>query len=191
MELRNFVLHDRGPERAAGECQVGGRAAHAIFDRLDRPQARLTVRFDMAPSAPLPAFARDRTKLTVAGTAVPVEVAVLDDGAEALRGPIDLALVETVAGDDAPGMNVAPGAPDPDAADPLVTRSREHAAAKRERRQHAARVAGLRSETADLRAQLEAAEAELATAGETAAAHAERCAELLQQLRDALDAEEA
>lgn len=204
MQLANFTQSNQDPQRPSGPCEVGGRAAHCFFDRSspDGP-AKVTVRFDMTPRAPLPEFARGREALVIAGTEVPVRAAEIEDGSEALQGSLDPALVDAVAGPVAPPDPLAKPAPapsdsdpganagDPDAGDQLVMLSRQHAAAKRERQRHADRVKDLRSETADLRARLEAAETELAAAGDTAAAHAERCAELRQQVRDALDAEEA
>ena len=58
--------------------------------------AGVTVRFDMAPGAPLPEFAAACTELLVVGTAVPVRAVELANGAGALRGLIDPALVGAV-----------------------------------------------------------------------------------------------
>ena len=81
--------------------------------------------------------------------------------------------------------------------DRLVELSTQLAAARAERAGHVARVKDLRATILDLQDQLSAAEGELSAAkgelsaaGETASEHAERCAELRQQIRDLLDAEE-
>lgn len=200
MNLTNFVQTNQDPQRPSGTCEAGGIPAHCFFDRSDPARAWVTLRFSMEAGAPLPPVAQNRTELVIAGTAVPVRAMTLKCGAGTLQGSLDPALVEAVAGPvseaPAPEEKPAPGGPapsaeDPDADDKVIVLSKEHAAAKREQAQHAARVDTLESETADLRARLEAAEQELAGAGETAAALAERCAEARQRIRDALDAEEA
>lgn len=222
MKIANFSLADPDPLRPSGTCEAGGHPAHCFFDRSGPSLAWITLRFSMQEGAQLPGVAQGVTGLEIDGHPVPVRVAKLKCGAQALQGSIDPALVEAVAGpvpdpfgpgeppadhpappeppehpadppagEGGPSADPAPDSPGPgDDDDQLVALSRQHAAAKRERKQHADRVKDLRSETADLRERLEAAEAELAIAGDTAAAHAERCAELRQRVRDALDAEE-
>ena len=206
MQLANFTQSNQDPLRPAGPCEVGGRAAHCFFDRSDPDGAAMvTVRFDMTPRAPLPQFARDRTSLEIAGAQVPVRAAELECGAEALQGSLDPSLIEAVAGPAAPPdppadspaeslpADLPAGASPPadgDDGDELVALSREHAAAKRERREHADRVKGLRADLADLRGRIDGIQSELETAAETAAGHADRCAGLRRKIRDLVDREE-
>ena len=201
MELRNFVSTGQDPQRPSGTCEAGGIPASVFFDRSDPAVAEVTLRFSTEAGAPLPPVARNRTELLIAGTAVPIREVHLEDGSGALRGALDPAAVEAFTGPvsgpaarpaDGNGPQGAPESePGPRAeAAPLVALARRHAEAKRERAAFADRIEALRKSAAGLRAQLEAAEGELATASETADGHADRCADLLQQLRDALDAEE-
>ena len=192
MELANFTLQNQDPQRPSGTCEVGGHPARATFDRRNPAAAKLTVQFGDGEVTPLPPDAIDCAQIHIRGTAVPVQIVNLGDGTEALRGQIAPALADAVTGAATAASPAAPepAAPVPDVSDPLVALSRKRASAKRAADAHAARVKSLQSEAADLRARAEAAESELEAADAASAAHEERCAELLQQIRDLLDAEE-
>ena len=182
MNIDNPVWNSRSADSMSGTCAIRGHALALSLDRSDGERALLTIR---ALDGSLPLDLLGLGTVTLEGIAFPVQPVTADGGATVLRGHVPVAAAASVF---ASPEDV--GDTDPDASDQLVTLSKQHAAAKRERTGHVARVKALREEAADLRARLEAAERELATAGETAAAHADRCAELRQQLRDALDAEE-
>lgn len=191
MELASFTVQNDDPLRPSGACEVGGHPARAELDRSG-PRVKLTVRFGPEGTLPLPPDAIDCAELLIAGTAVPAAAVNLPGGGEALRarlGPeLADALVGTEAGPPAGARQDPPEAPD---ADPLVALSKRRAEAVRQRDAHARRAESLQTEAAGLRERLEAVEAELGGAGETAAAHAERCSEIAREIRDLLDAEEA
>lgn len=214
MELANFTQSNQDAARPAGTAELGGIPVHAFLDRSNPAAAWITIRSSMAERAPLVPRLQSVTAISVAGHAVAVRAVGLQCGASALQGQLDPALVEALAGPPAdPNPNPAPAPPDPDpdpapqpvpepvpepeadaggtAPGSLVALSRQHDAAKAERAAHAARVQRLRSEAAELRGRLQAAERELAAAGDADAGHAERCAELRGQIRDLLDSEEA
>ncbi|MYG04430.1 MAG: hypothetical protein F4173_19755, partial [Acidobacteriia bacterium] len=102
MRLENFSPSGQDPQRPSGPCLVGGRDAHAMFDRSKPGKASITVRFSKVPGDPLPEFARGREALVIAGSEVPVQAVNLECGAGALRGSLNPALVEAVAGPAAP-----------------------------------------------------------------------------------------
>ena len=200
MQLANFTLTGQDPARSSGPAELGGIPVHAIFDRTNPGRARLTIRSASTPSARLPERLRSVSAITVAGASVAVGCVELEDGADALCGRLDPALADLAVGlaatpaSDAPASAApasAAGAVPGAAPDRLVELSTQLAAAKAERASHAARVKDLRGEIADLRQRLEIAEGELSSAGDTASEHADRCAELRQQIRDLLDDEEA
>ena len=174
---------------------------HAIFDRTNPDQARLTIRRDMTPGARLPERLHGVSAVAVAGKGVAVSRIELTDGADALNGSVKHEIVDRFLGPAAAPPSLPPPAaeapvapeadPDADNEDSLVALSRQRAQARRARAAHAERVEKLRAEAGDLHERLRRAEAELSRADEEDASHAERCAGISQQIRDLLDDEEA
>ncbi len=167
---------------------MGGRDAHALFDRSKPGKASITVRFSKMPGDPLPEFARGREALVIAGSEVPVQAVNLECGAGALRGSLNPALVEAVAGPAAPAgpaqdapVPVPAPAPGPGAGDPPLS---PPAAADSDRA--AARLAAFR----DAKAALAKSEESIAGARERAARlqrEAEAAARELADLEGSLD----
>lgn len=162
---------------------MGGRDAHALFDRSKPGKASITVRFSKVPGDPLPEFARGREALVIAGSEVPVQAVNLECGAGALRGSLNPALVEAVAGPAAPAgpaqdapapVPVPAPAPGPGAGDPPLSppapadsdRAAGRLAAFRDAKAALAKagesIAGARERAARLQREAEAAARELA-----------------------------
>ena len=201
MQLANFTPTGRDPAKPSGPAELGGIPVHAIFDRSNPNRARLTIRSASTPGARLPERLRGVAAIAVAGGQVPVTCIELECGADALRGRLAPELAEAVLdaaaappppppAAEAPAASEAGRDAENDDSDRLVALSRQLAAAKAERAGHVARIKDLRGEIADLRQRLEIAEGELSSAGDTASEHADRCAELRQQIRELLDDEE-
>lgn len=216
MQLAKFTQSNQDPQRPSGPCEVGGVAAHCFFERSGPDgAARVAVRFDMSPRAPLPQFARDRAHLEIAGAQVPVRAVELECGAEALQGSLDPALVEAVAGPAAPpdpsgDLPVDPpaapeppaskipeagasGAPQPEApvANPVLAKARAWQDASSRATAGAEQIRVQRRLARSLRQQAAEAEEDLAEleSGQPALQQAAAC--LRQELRDALDREES
>lgn len=185
VNIDNLVWNSRSADSMSGTCAIRGHALELSLDRSDAERALLTIR---APGGSLPLDLVGISPVSLEGISFPVQPVDIDGGTTVLQGHVPAAAAASVFAP--PGTPLSPDVSDPDASDPVVSLSRQHAAAKRERRQHADRVKDLRSKAVNLRAQLDEVNAELSTAGEKAGAIADRCADLRQQLRDALDAEE-
>ena len=189
--LLNFApVADGDPQRPAGSCSLCGLPAIASFDLASDP-ATVTVRFEGQVSGdPLPPAAQGLSEISISGAAVAVGPVRLSSGTEALRGTVDPAAISPdpppPTPSPAPAAGVDPGA----APDRLVELSTQLAAARAEHAGHVAGVKDLRLTIAGLQDRLATAERELSVAGDTASEHAESCAELRQQIRDLLDAEE-
>ena len=196
MQLNNFTQRNHDTLKPSGPCEVGGRTAHCCFDRSDPKQATIAVRFSMEPAAPLPAFARDRAQLTVAGTAVPVSVVTLGDRAEALGGPIDPALVEAVLGPSAAPSVPGAGGPVPEslagptpAANPVTAKYEAWRAAQDALAEAGLSIRALTRTCRALRQQAAEAEEDLADAEASLPSLKAATADLGQQLQDAVNRE--
>ena len=203
MNLRNFTQANQDPQKPSGPCEVGGHPAHCFFDRSNPSLAWITVRFDMTPAAPLPGFAKGCTELDVDGTAVPVRVVQLKCKAEALQGSIDPALVEAVVTATAPPAVPADaaaerppaGAADPpppaDGGDAVMAKVKAYQGAKAACTEAQQKLAAVRKAERRLQRELEDAAEEREELEAALPALEASAREIRQQLRDALDREEA
>ncbi len=199
MQLTNFTPSGQNPAAPAGPAELGGIPVHVFLERSDPTRAWITIRSSMAEGAQLVPRLQAVTEISAAGGSVAVRVAPLKCGATALQGQLDPALAEALAGplpvpadpDPAPTVpEPAPEAARPDARGSLAELSRRYDEAKAQSGRQAEGAGRLRAEAAELRERLAAIEAELSEFDTAAAGSAERRAELRQQIRDLLDAEE-
>lgn len=179
---------EKSPESLSGAAAVGSHGV-TVSLRRDESRAVLVIGGGQPRGQPLPDHLQGVDSAAIHGVPFETRPVQLESAEIVLRGIVPF---EAAAGlfPAAPAEAPASGL-DPDADDQVVALSRQHAAAKRERKQHADRVKDLQSKQSDLQSQLQAIESELAGAGESSAALAERCAELRQRIREGLDAEEA